>query len=79
MLFRSHVKAFLSPTRHLEQATNSHFCYGDEHVSSRQLVCGGEIISAGKWDKYGRQTEIVKCCRGTPYVFRAVTYKVRTS
>jgi len=46
------------------------------HVSSRELVCGGEIVSAGTWDTYGRRTEWVACCRGTTYVAKTLTYKV---
>ena len=58
------------------QATDSQFCYGKEHVASREFVCGGAIVSAGAWDKYCRQTEWVACCRGTTYVAMALTYKV---
>jgi hypothetical protein len=55
--------------------SDSQFCYGKDHVSSRQIVCGGEIVSSGTWDTYGRRLTVVACCDGTTYTKESNTYK----
>lgn len=58
-----------------DETTDSQFCYGKQHVSSRQLVCGGAIYDAGEWDEYGRQTKWNACCQGTLFEQRVVECK----
>jgi len=55
--------------------SDSQFCYGKEHVSSRQLVCGGEIVSSGTWDAFGRRLTEVACCVGTTYTKTETAYE----
>ena len=39
------------------------------------LFAAATSIAPASWDKYGRRTQWVACCRGTTYVSRTVTYK----
>jgi len=71
---RAVIEDFTNKDTNINRNKNSEFCYGDKHVSSAEMVCGGEIVAAGEWDADGDITKINGCCNGASFVAAEYTY-----